>query len=128
MALTFHANLVYPDLQCRRLSFLDRDDESSEHYLIFDRSEESPDEAIPDMGNVYLERDDQGWGGYGGIESVTLGRSDLTFRLTPKMAERMGDHEMILVKFDVGIDQWESIRSVAAVIMKGYESHLVVNG
>ena len=128
MALTFHANLVYPDLQCRRLSFLDRDDESSEHYLIFDRSEESPDEAIPDLGNVYLERDDQGWGGYGGIESVTLSRSDLTFRLTPKMAERMGDHEMILVKFDVGIDQWESIRSVAAVIMKGYESHLVVNG
>ena len=128
MALTFHANLVYPDLQCRRLSFLDRDDELSEHYLNFDRSEESPDEAIPDMGNVYLERDDQGWGGYGGIESVTLGRSDLTFRLTPKMAERMGDHEMILVKFDVGIDQWESIRSVAAVIMKGYESHLVVNG
>ncbi len=128
MSLTFHAELVYPDSSCRRLSFLDRDDDASEHYLILDRSEESPDEPTPGMANVYLERDDQRWGGYGGIQSVTLGRSHLTFRLTPEMAETMGNHDMIRVTFDVAIEQWGMIRSVASLIMKGYESQLVIDG
>ena len=127
MSLTFHANLVYPDSLCRRLSFLDRDDEASEHYLIFDRSEDSPDEPIPGMANVYLERDDQGWGGYGGIESAMLGRSHLTFRLTSKMAKTMGGHDTIRVTFDVAAEQWDTIRSVASLIMKGYESQFVID-
>jgi hypothetical protein len=127
MSLTFHATLVFPDSLCRRLSFLDRDDDASEHYLIFGRSEESLDESIPGVANVYLERDDQGWGGYGGIQSVTLGRSHLTFRLTPDMAKTMGDHDIIRVTFDVAIEQWEAIRSVASLIMKGYESQLVTD-
>ena len=61
----FHAQLVHADQLSRRLEFGDR--EGGEHYLVFDRSEDSPDEAVPCMENVYLERDDQGWGGYGDV-------------------------------------------------------------
>jgi hypothetical protein len=57
----FHAGFVDVDERCRRISFADRNDETGEHYFIMGRSEQSPDEAIPDMDNVYIERDDQGW-------------------------------------------------------------------
>jgi hypothetical protein len=66
MIFGFKAGLVQVDEQCRRLSFADQADGSGEHYFIMDRSEDSPDQAVPDMENVYIERDDQGWGGYGG--------------------------------------------------------------
>jgi hypothetical protein len=127
MTFAFHAEFVHADPQCRRLSFLDRDDESSEHYLIFDRSEDSPEEPVADMANVYLERDDQQWGGYGGIESVTLTSDRLTLRLTPDMAKTMGQHDTIQISFGVEDTQWENIRTVLSLIMKGYDSRLVID-
>jgi hypothetical protein len=70
MAFAFNAEFVDADDVAARLSFLERNDETNEHYFIMDRSEDSPEEAHPDMGNVYIEREDQCWGGYGGIERV----------------------------------------------------------
>jgi hypothetical protein len=90
MAFGFHATFVHSDDRPPRLSFLDRDDESSEHYFIMDRSEDTPEKAVPDMENVYIERDDQLWGGYGGIERVLLDRERLTLRLGTRMATQMG--------------------------------------
>jgi hypothetical protein len=101
MAFGFRAEFVDADQLVSRLSFLDRDDETSEHYFIMDRSEESPEEAVTDMGNVYIERDDQCWGGYGGIDRVVLERNCLTLQLGPRMAEQMGGHEAIRISFDL---------------------------
>ena len=96
-------------------AFADRNDESGEHYFLMDRSEELPDEAVPDMENVYIERDDQCWGGYGGIERVVLGRGSLTLHLGEWMATRMGGHEVIRVSFDVPDSDGLSPRSEVLV-------------
>jgi hypothetical protein len=89
-----------------------------------DRSEDSRVEAIPDMQNVYIERDDQGWGGYGGIEHVVLERDSLTLQLGPRMAARMGQHDQIRVAFDLTEAELAELRHVLRLIMRGYESRL----
>lgn len=89
-----------------------------------DRSEESPEESVPDMANVYIERDDQGWGGYGGIDRVILERDGLTLHLSPRMATQMGEHETIRVGFTLRDSEFRELRYVLSLIMRGYESQL----
>ena len=124
MAFEFHAGFFHVDDACRRLSFADRNDETGEHYFVIDRSEDSLDDVVPDMANVYVERDDQCWGGYGGIERVVLARDSLTLHLGKRMATQMGDHESIRVSFDVSDHGFREMRSVLGLIMRGYESRL----
>ena len=121
MAFEFEAALVVPDAVQESLSFADRR-ENHQHYLIIQRDEEARDSVLPDVENVYIERDDQRFGGYGGIEAVTLGSRHLTLKLTPRMAKQMGHHEMLSVEFAE-----ESLRDVdqlVAVIFRGYESRI----
>jgi hypothetical protein len=106
------------------LSFADRDDNSSEHYFIMDRSEDSPVDAEPDMENVYIERDDQQWGGFGGIERVVLHRNSLTLFLSPRMAKQMGEHDSIRIEFATNQHEFREMQHVLGLIMRGYESQL----
>jgi Immunity protein 10 len=124
MSFGFHADLVRPDEYPPRLAFADRDDERLGHYFVMDRSEDSPEEAVPDLGNVYIERDDQQWGGYGGIDRVVLDRGCLSVRLDPRMAVQMGHHDEIYITFDLGEADFERLRSVLGLIMRGYENRL----
>jgi hypothetical protein len=122
----FHAGYVHVDDLVRRLSFADRNDDAGEHYFIMDRSEDSREEVVADMANVYIERDDQCWGGYGGIQSVTLDRDCLTLKLTPRMATRMGDHGTIRVTFVLKDAEFRQVRHNLGCIMYGYEPQLKV--
>lgn len=89
-----------------------------------DRSEESTQEAVADMDNVYIERDDQGWGGFGGIKRVILERDSLTLHLSPKMATQMGRHRIIRINFRLSNTDFKNLRRVLCLIMRGYESQL----
>jgi hypothetical protein len=124
----FHADFVHADAACRRLEFADRNDGSGERYFVIDRSEESPATAVPDMANVYIERDDQCWGGYGGIEQVALTRDCLTMHLGKRMAVQIGNHSGIRVTFDVSDSEFCELQRVLASIMRGYESQLRFEG
>jgi hypothetical protein len=124
MAFGFHATWVHANDNPPRLSFLDRDDDTSEHYFVMDRSEDTPDEALPDMDNVYVERDDQQWGGFGGIERVLLDRGGLSIRLGARMAEQMGQHDEICITFDIEEGEFNQLRYVLQLIMRGYEERL----
>lgn len=123
----FHAGYLHVDDTARRLEFADRNDDSGCHYFLMDRSEDSPEEAVPDMGNVYIRRDDQCWGGFGGIELVTLDRDSLTLKLGPRMATQVGGHEAIRVTFRIKAAEFRELRQVLRFIMLGYESQLQVN-
>jgi len=124
MAYGFHAGFIHSDKLCRRLAFGDRGDDAVELYFIMDRSGESPEEPLPDMANVYIERDDQMWGGFGGIERVVLERDSLTLQLSPEMATTMGEHDRIRITFSVNDDEFRDMRNVLSLIMRGYESQL----
>jgi hypothetical protein len=127
VAFVFHAGFVHADDVCRRLTFADRNDERAKHYFVMDRSEESREEAVTNIENVYIERDDQCWGGYGGIKRVVLERDSLTLHLGGEMANRMGGHVVIGVTFDVSDAVFRQLRHVLGLIMRGYESQLVTD-
>lgn len=122
----FHAGYVHVDDAARRLSFADCNDPPGKHYFIMARLEESPEEAVPDMKNVYIVRDDQGWGGYGGIKTVILKRDNLTLGLTPRMATQMGGHDTIRVTFLIEDAEFRELQQVLGFVMFGYHSQLVV--
>jgi hypothetical protein len=125
MTFGFHAQFVHTDELTRRLAFSDRNDDEAEHYFVIDRSEESPDEAVPDMENVYIERDDQQWGGYGGIDRVVLGRNSLTVQLGRRAVKYMY-HDEIHISFDLGDADFGQLREVLLLIMRGYETQLTL--
>jgi len=112
---------------CRRversLSFADRLT-NHQHYLILQRDEELPDEALPDLKNIYIERDDQGWGGYGGIARVILERNGLALHLTSRMASHLGGYETLRVTFTLDDVRFGQLKEVLMLIMFGYEDRL----
>ena len=120
----FHASFVQADKQCRRLLFAGEDSQQGEHYFIMDRSEESTQVVTPDMDNIYIERDDQGWGGFGGVDRVILERCSLTLYLGPRMAVKMGSFETIRIVFALGDGEFSELREVLRLIMYGYEPQL----
>lgn len=127
MRFSFHALFVDSDQECCRLSFADRNDGNGEHYFIMDRLEESPDEALPDMANVYTEMDDQGGGGFGGIRHVVLERDTLTVQYNSKhnfLVVGTGMCRSIQISYALNEDQFLDLRDVLKLIMRGYESQL----
>jgi len=80
MVFEFHASEFEIDNLTLRVGFADG--ENSQHYFIMQRDEEFIEEALLNMENIYLERNDQCWGGYGGINQVSLARTYLIIYLT----------------------------------------------
>jgi hypothetical protein len=118
------ARFVHSDRRCHRLSFEDGNEDSAGHYLILDRMEGSLQEFLPEMDNVYLERDDQQWGGFGGIEGVALQRNSLILHLNQRMATHMGGYDTIRVGFALSDTEFCELQHVLGLIMQGYESRL----
>src|SRR5690349_20550719 len=119
----FHAELVVADARQRSLSFADRD-EGTCHYLVVQRDEERRGEVLSDLENIYVERDDQRWGGYGGIERVQLDRGGMTLFLGERMAACMGGHSEMRVTFDVDTSRLREVKDVLSLIFRGYESRV----
>lgn len=122
MAFEFEAALVIPDTRAESLSFADQP-EDHQHYLIIQRDEDARDDVLPDVENVYIERDDQQFGGYGGIESVALNKGRLTLRLSPRMARQMGHHDSLSVAFPE--ECFQQVDELVRLIFRGDEPRVV---
>jgi hypothetical protein len=126
MAKGFHAVGMEASPPDHLLSFWSQGDDQERHYFVIQRSEESSEEAVPDLANVYLELDDQSWGGYGGIERVELGPGGLTVRLGRRWAtERIGT-DTVRVTFALSDDNYRAAAQVLRLILFGYEDRLEV--
>jgi len=123
MAIEFHATLVDVDLAQKRVLFADHEP-VPQHYLIVQRSDESPQKANPGMANIYIERDDQCWGGYGEIDSVLVGPGDLTLNLGAHMANLMGQHDRFHVTFKLSDERYRELLRLLTLIMRGCENRL----
>lgn len=99
---------------------------SGEHYLVIGRLDDQPTLAVPNMENVYIERDDQGWGGYGGIEEVVLDRGSLTIRLMPHMAIHMGGYNELRANFQLSDAEFAQVAAALRTVLSGYEHRLTV--
>jgi hypothetical protein len=96
------------------------------HYLWMQPDEDDypRPRPSPDARNVWIEIDDQGWGGHGGIARVRLTRDTLTVRRTLPLEKHMGGHEAIEVWFSLSDAEFEQVQTVLRAVMRGNE-HLL---
>jgi hypothetical protein len=118
-----HAIRVWHDEVSLCVSFADKPVDH-EHYFSIQRSEDSPEKSLPDAKNVYIEMDDQCWGGYGGIESVVLERGGFTLLVKPHMVPYMRGHDGVRVTFNLNDAEFGEIRRVSQKLLWGYEDLL----
>src|SRR5258708_529355 len=119
----FHAKLVWQDAVALSIAFADKSTDQ-EHYFTIQRSEESPEAALSDVENVYIELDDQCGGGYGGIKNVTLEEGIFTLLVTTRMVPRMHGHDGVRITFDLSGPEFEVLCRVLKLLLRGYESIL----
>jgi hypothetical protein len=97
-------------------------DPVKEEYLTFHRVFE-PDEQSVRLGlnRVYAERNDQGFSGYGGIESVSLFRDHLDVYLNDKGSRFMDGLAMMKVFFELDGADFQKLREGLVVCFDGFE-------
>lgn len=122
MVFGFHASEFETDDVALRVGFAEG--ENSKHYFIIQREEDSTEEALPKLENIYIERDDQCWGGYGGINQVSFGRNSLIIYLNSEMANQMGGYDTIKITFSIDDLQFQQLQNVLQKIMQSYEDRL----
>jgi hypothetical protein len=106
--------------------FLGFANDATRQYLWVQRDECSEAETASHAGNVWIERDDQQWGGYGGIAGVELSRDALFIRLTPDKAEQMGGFDLFRVHLALTDEEFTAVPDAVPEellrVFFGYES------
>lgn len=82
-----------------------------EHYFFMQRDENYIKEALPNMKSIYIELDDQCWGGYGEIDWVTLSRNKFTILFNSLRATRIG-YDKIEIILSLNDSDFQELRSV----------------
>ncbi|MEG4168447.1 MULTISPECIES: Imm10 family immunity protein [unclassified Microcoleus] len=98
--------------------------EDNEHYFVMQRHEFHKEDALPNVGSVYWEIDDQSWGEYGGIKEVTLNRERLIVRFDPSRPNPHTNCEEARIAFSVNDSEFQKLQNTLQKIMLGYEDRL----
>ena len=110
----------------RVVRFLGFANNETGQYLWFQRADGTEDEVVPYADNVWIERDDQGWGGHGGINEIILRRKKLMVLFTPQRAGEMGGFDIIEVKLFLTDEDFEQVQRQLFHVFAGYEDILDV--
>lgn len=101
--------------------------EDNEHYFVMSRHEFHKKDALPNVGSVYWEIDDQSWGEYGGIKEVTLKRDKLIVLFDPSRPNPHIGCEGVKIAFSANDSEFQDLQKVLQEIMLGYEDMLNLN-
>src|SRR5689334_7746324 len=104
------------------VGFADDRDGAQRDALHFQRSHEfdAQDVALG-MNSVYVERNDQSQGGYGGVERVELRPDGLRVVVAGELAHRMGDREFEIT-FSLPADEFDRLRSGLRKVFAGFDT------
>ncbi|MBE9123104.1 hypothetical protein IQ269_20445 [Tychonema sp. LEGE 07199] len=98
--------------------------EDNEHYFVMQRHEFHKEDALPNLGSVYSEIDDQCWGEYGGIKEVTLNRERLIVHFDPSRPNPHINYDEVRIAFSVNDSEFQKLQNTLQKIMLGYEDRL----
>ncbi len=121
----FHAIRVWHDEVSLCVAFADKIEEH-DHYFSIQRSEESPEQALADASNIYIELDDQCWGGYGGIDCVAVERGAFTLVVKDRMIPYMRGHDGVRITFGLNDTEFALFCQVLQKLLRGYERMLLL--
>ena len=99
------------------VGFADAQFETQE-YLLFQRFVD-PEEIDDDEDGVYVERDGQQYGTYGGIEKFVLSRQDAQLFLIAETAQSLGTEQEISISFSATDEQFEQLKTDFELIFAG---------
>ena len=83
--------------------------QDTQEYLMFQKFVD-PEEADDDDG-VYVERDGQQYGTYGGIEKFVLSRNNVLLSLTEKTAQSLDVEPEVSIAFSATDEQFEQLKT-----------------
>jgi hypothetical protein len=122
----FHANTVVVDDSDKELILVGFADDMCGRYrdaLMVQRSYEFDEQDVgPGMDRVYIERNEQSRGGYGGIRQFDLYRDRVSVALDDTMGKRLGG-DLFEITFQVDEDRFSSLRSGLAAVFRGCECY-----
>lgn len=120
----FHANCVavIDDENSRIVGFADQQFDTK-RYLQFQLSRVSdPQDKALGHDTYYVEKDDQSYGCYGGIESIDLEANTITLRLDEVGSQRLDLDQIVLITFDADDKTLRELRSGLATIFSGTDT------
>ena len=82
----------------------------TQEYLLFQRFVD-PEELGGDDDEIYVERDGQQYGTYGGIERFVLSRKDALLSLTAETAQVLDTEQEVTVAFSATDKQFERLKT-----------------
>jgi hypothetical protein len=119
MATTLQYNFVAcnEENDVLTVGFADHQFETKEYLLLQNWSVEMEDED----DEIYIERDDQSQGTYGGIERFTLARDHARLLLGSKTAEVLHTEQEVYISFSATDEQFQQLKTGLTIIFAGRE-------
>ena len=120
MLLSFRAS----DIECEEeddvyfVSFLNSKGGKYEYVTLQNPREYSEQDISLGMDKVYIERDDQFFASYGGIEGVNVHRRSINIHLSDEAAKKLDDIEEIEINFDISDEEFHNLISILREIFK----------
>lgn len=93
-----------------------------EHYLMIQHQDEyDEDDADLGMNTYHIERDDQSYGNYGGVEKVILQSNQIQFILNPHGKKSLQCEE-VLIDFEINDRQFLELKvSLIKIFAEAFE-------
>lgn len=82
----------------------------TQEYLMFQKFVD-PEEIENDDDGVYIERDGQQYGTYGGIEKFVLSRNNVLLKLTAKTAQTLDLELEVSIAFSATDEQFDKLKT-----------------
>ncbi|HLM59961.1 MAG TPA: Imm10 family immunity protein [Pyrinomonadaceae bacterium] len=83
----------------------------TQEYLLFQRIVDWEEFRSDDDDEVYVERDGQQYGTYGGIEKFVLSRNDALLLLIAETAEALDTEQEVSIAFSATDEQFEKLKT-----------------
>jgi hypothetical protein len=121
-SMKFTANVIEPSANSTtaNLLFADPDtDPDAPSVLSFSRAIDIPNSAY------YFEINDQSYGSYGGLETVTLSRGRVEIRVSDGVIEKFGVEEFreVQADFEADDEMYQAILTMMRKIFEGFEGY-----
>jgi hypothetical protein len=106
--------------------------EDTNHYFIIQRGEDVSSEKVEPLerclDEIYIELDDQGWGGFGGCEKLLLSKNRIVIFLNKEMRRYIQNHyEAIRINFETTEKDYQLLQTVLKQIVTGCEGVLLIH-
>jgi len=102
------------------VNFINNNGDKIEYIMLQNPREYLEQDVSLGMDKIYIERNDQIFSSYGGIESVNIHRGSIKIALADEAAKKLGNIDEIEIDFDISDEQFQGLISMLRNIFKEF--------